>query len=252
MSFSASNAMDHWPEFDFHALEQRILARLRQDRRVPWFVLASVLLHAAIVLFAAAPAWLKPEPQEAPPLSVKLQAPKPPPPVVTPKPPPPPTTQSTPVRREQPPPPQPMPMVQPLASAPNAPAIAAREEPPPPPREIPVAPPPVVPPPAPRVIDDSAALGEYSRRLTEMVGRNKQYPAIARMRGWQGTTELELKLTPDGRLLGSRVLSSSGHEVLDRQALEMVEQIGQFPAFPQPRDQPLTLRLPVIFKLAAQ
>lgn len=46
------------------------------------------------------------------------------------------------------------------------------------------------------------------------------YPQAARKAGWEGTVEVELEVGEDGRVVRSRVLSTSGHEILDRAALE--------------------------------
>lgn len=45
------------------------------------------------------------------------------------------------------------------------------------------------------------------------------YPSSARKAGWEGCVEIALEVAPDGRVIRARVLSSSGHGILDRAAL---------------------------------
>lgn len=45
------------------------------------------------------------------------------------------------------------------------------------------------------------------------------YPRIARLRGWEGTADVEVVLKPDGNVQQARIRKSSGHRVLDDAAL---------------------------------
>lgn len=119
------------------------------------------------------------------------------------------------------------------------------EQPAPPPVTEParVAPPPASP--------DLQALAGYGRSLAAALAIHQRYPRIARMRQWQGTTMLQLELAADGRLLQSRVLSSSGHEILDRQAQEMLRAALPLPTLPPGlAGRPLVVNVPVVFRLA--
>ena len=69
--------------------------------------------------------------------------------------------------------------------------------------------------------DINAALGQYSSTLGRAIAKHKSYPKIAQMRGWQGDCLLDLKLDGNGNVLSASVKETSGHEVLDNQALEM-------------------------------
>lgn len=94
-------------------------------------------------------------------------------------------------------------------------------------------------------------LANYTKTISGQVGRLKQYPSIARLRGWQGTTVISLLLAADGTILQVRVEQSSGHDVLDSQALAMVRQAEPLPPHPERHDgDPLTVRLPIVFALA--
>ncbi|HET6720197.1 MAG TPA: energy transducer TonB [Rhodocyclaceae bacterium] len=94
-------------------------------------------------------------------------------------------------------------------------------------------------------------LANYTKTISGQVGRLKQYPSIARLRGWQGTAVISILLAADGTILQVRVEQSSGHDVLDSQALAMVRQAEPLPPYPGQHDgDPLTVRLPIVFALA--
>jgi protein TonB len=93
-------------------------------------------------------------------------------------------------------------------------------------------------------------LGQYSSTLGRAIAKHKQYPKVAQMRGWQGDCLLDLKLDGSGNVLSASVKESSGHEVLDNQALEMARKAAPFPAPPEVlRDRSFNLTVPVSFKL---
>jgi protein TonB len=94
-------------------------------------------------------------------------------------------------------------------------------------------------------------LANYTKTISGQVGRLKRYPSIARLRGWQGTAVISIQLAADGSVLQVRVEQSSGHDVLDSQALAMVRQAEPLPPYPEQHDgDPLTVRLPIVFALA--
>lgn len=72
----------------------------------------------------------------------------------------------------------------------------------------------------------------YWRALNRFVKQGHAYPRRARMAGIEGTVLVELILAGDGRILRYRVLRSSGHEVLDKAALDAVSGLATLPAPP--------------------
>ena len=118
------------------------------------------------------------------------------------------------------------------------------------PIEVPRPSPTAVPPRPPAI--DAGALAAYGRELAGAVATHQRYPRIALLRQWQGTAVLQLELAADGRLLGVRVLSSSGHDTLDRQALEMVREAVPLPSLPAAlAGRPLTVEVPVVFRITS-
>ncbi len=106
------------------------------------------------------------------------------------------------------------------------------------------------PPPAPSQAEIDNATGRYGNALWSAISKHKKYPKIAQMRGWQGETIIELELDGTGKLKSKKVVQSSGYEVLDKQALEMVEKALPFPTPPEAlRNSNFTITVPVPFKL---
>lgn len=134
-----------------------------------------------------------------------------------------------------------------------APALRAED---PPPTALPVqATPPVSASvsltPGPVAAPDPQALAGYGSSVAGALAGHQRYPRIAQMRQWQGTTLLQLEISADGRLLEGRVLSSSGHDVLDRQALDMLRAAQPLPPPPATlAGRPLVVNVPVVFRLA--
>lgn len=105
-------------------------------------------------------------------------------------------------------------------------------------------------PPAPSQTDIDDARGKYGHSLWGAISKHKKYPKIAAMRNWQGEAIVELELDGNGKLKSKKIIKSSGHDVLDNQALEMVEKALPFPAPPEAlRGTNFTITVPVPFKL---
>ncbi len=135
------------------------------------------------------------------------------------------------------------------ASAPEArpkfPSTVRREEA----ASAPVSPSPPLATQAVRPVDDSQALDDYGRSLLETLARRQQYPRLAALRGWEGEVRLSLKVAGKGGLLTVQVVRSSGYELLDRHALELV-QGATLPALPGSfGDREIQVVIPVHYKL---
>jgi len=118
-----------------------------------------------------------------------------------------------------------------------------------------VAPAPVIapapaqaPPPAP----DPRLLERYGDELSRRFANQQNYPRLAAMRGWEGEVLLRLTIAPTGGLASVRIVRSSGHEVLDKHAVSLVQQSGPLPKPPRGFDeQDLEITVPVRYKLRA-
>lgn len=152
----------------------------------------------------------------------------------------------------------------PVPAMPAMPVTEARDEAPAPlpePRAaIEVSAPPPAPEPVPAVMQapepkraeiDAELLARYGRSISQALSGYKSYPRIAQANGWEGAVTMRLRVAQSGKLIGVTVLASSGHEVLDRQAIEMANKAGRLPLPPEGlRDrEELAVLVPVIFRL---
>lgn len=96
----------------------------------------------------------------------------------------------------------------------------------------------------------TSSTNDYSSLLADAISKYKQYPKIAQMRGWQGLIIIELQLNPQGGVIYSQIKKSSGYDVLDQEALEMIKRASPFPQPPEAlRNKNFTVLVPIAFKL---
>jgi len=224
-------------------------------------LLLSLALHAiTLAMLPGLPTALN---KTANSLTVELQSP-PPKPLPPPEPPKPAPKELKELPKKLPPQPKPQPippppveMTQPEPAPVHTPepppqviaALPKAEEPPP--AFVAPTPPPAPPKPkAPTEQDIEMARGNYGNLLSREFAKYKQYPRIAQMRGWQGTSKVELHIDANGNITSSTISESSGFEVLDKQALEMVRKASPLPLPPEVlRGREFTIIVPVAFRL---
>lgn len=89
----------------------------------------------------------------------------------------------------------------------------------------------------------------YGQLLYDMVGKNKQYPQLAIRRNWEGTVTISARVSM-GKVVEISMLDSSGHKVLDEQALKMVKKaVEQLPVQENLARKSFTVVIPVDFHL---
>ncbi len=129
-------------------------------------------------------------------------------------------------------------------------AVAPKVDAPPPTQIVPIPATAKEEPPVVSQADLDDARSRYGNSLWGAISKHKKYPKIAAMRNWQGEAIVELELDGNGKLKSKKIVQSSGHEVLDKQALEMVEKALPFPPPPDAlRGTNFTITVPVPFKL---
>ena len=93
-------------------------------------------------------------------------------------------------------------------------------------------------------------LRQYRLSLASAARRFKQYPAQAHQRGWEGTVEVALKMSAPSPVPEVTLVRSSGHNVLDEQAVAMLTQAARVTALPEGlKARDFRLLLPVQFSL---
>ncbi len=91
---------------------------------------------------------------------------------------------------------------------------------------------------------------QYRLALIVATRRYKRYPAIAMEKGWQGRVEVRMVIGANGMLASTSIKTSSGHEILDNQAMDMLKKgktTVQIPAGLRGRE--FSIDVPVIFNL---
>jgi periplasmic protein TonB len=122
-------------------------------------------------------------------------------------------------------------------------ALAPALEPAPVPLELPA-------PALPEPVPSAELLAGYGKRISEALSRYKEYPRVAQLRGWEGAVTMRLRVAPSGRLVDAELYTSSGYEVLDKQAIAMATRAAQLPVPPEGLNGgEVAVLVPVVFRL---
>ncbi|HEY9381461.1 MAG TPA: TonB family protein, partial [Burkholderiales bacterium] len=131
----------------------------------------------------------------------------------------------------------------PVAEAPSTPA----------PTDAVVAPPPSAP-----VVEagqavvapEPVSIAQYQLALNVAAKKYRDYPRYARAREWEGRVTVRLDIGADGRAQRIRVTKSSGHELLDNTALEMLRKAQRDTPVPDAlRTRSFIVEVAVLFEL---
>ncbi len=97
---------------------------------------------------------------------------------------------------------------------------------------------------------DPALLERYGRSLSALFARQQNYPRLAAMRGWEGEVQLRITVARKGNIVATQVVRSSGFEVLDQNAIQLVSAAGPLPQPPESlHKQEIQIIVPVRYKL---
>lgn len=98
---------------------------------------------------------------------------------------------------------------------------------------------------------DADGIRSYRIGLAREARSHRRYPPLALERGWTGTAEIQVDVSRQGRARQILLARSSGHEILDREAVAMMSHAAASAALPDSlRGQEFAVRLPVVFDLA--
>jgi protein TonB len=100
--------------------------------------------------------------------------------------------------------------------------------------------------------DEDAALKRFTQDIWRIVGKvvsERDYPRLARDRGWEGLTKVRVEIGSDGLLKKVTVTRSSGFPVLDDRAVAKMQEI-KLPNIPDElRERAFSVDVPFRFSL---
>jgi len=95
-----------------------------------------------------------------------------------------------------------------------------------------------------------AMLAQYRLAIIEAARRYKRYPRVALDNNWQGKAQVQMAIGANGTIASMTIKTSSGHDILDRQALEMIRNAKPLTAIPAGLlGKPFAIEIPVVFSL---
>jgi len=98
--------------------------------------------------------------------------------------------------------------------------------------------------------DEAGTLAQYRIAIIAAARRFKKYPRVAVDNNWEGRVEVRMVIGPNGAIAALGIRTSTGHEALDRQALDMIRRAIPVTPIPAPlRSREITVDVPVIFSL---
>ena len=250
-----------------------VLQPLAEGRTLFWCMLASIALHALVLIgmsWAPAPAppaktLLVLNATLAPSAAAPTASPQPPQPKQAPPPPTEPVSTPRPASAK--------PATTPIASAQRtAPAEPAKAPPPASATAAPSPAPSSAQPPAPVQAKaapqapagilaaeaapkpgdgvDGETVKRYRLEVILAARQKKFYPKIAIEKGWQGRVEVHMVIGANGMVASAAIKSGSGHEVLDNQALDMLKKGKTTVPIPASlRGREFSIDVPIIFNL---
>jgi protein TonB len=99
-------------------------------------------------------------------------------------------------------------------------------------------------------VPDPGSLAQYRLALIGAAKRQKRYPPRAIELGWEGRVDVRLIVGANGALAQLAVERSSGHDLLDRQALELMRKAAALtPVPPALANREFAVEVPVLYEL---
>ena len=93
-------------------------------------------------------------------------------------------------------------------------------------------------------------VSNYSNLLRAHIAKHKKYPRIAQRRKMQGEVVIAIQIGGDGSLISKNIQKSSGHKVLDKEGMNMMEKSKPFPVPPDTLKNSVTnVVVPIAFNL---
>jgi TonB family protein len=87
----------------------------------------------------------------------------------------------------------------------------------------------------------------WQRAVGRIIRRNQGYPARLIEDGIEGSVKMRVDVATDGTIIGQQVVESSGHPLLDEEAVYLMRRIA-FPALPEERAS-ISLTIPLNYRI---
>ena len=153
---------------------------------------------------------------------------------------------------------EPPPLPKPVIEQPLPPPLPQAKDPEPI-KELPVLPPEdIVPIDMPREetvspkidpLQEAKIIEDYGQLLAAHISQFKRYPRIAQRRGWEGELTLEVRLDKHANILNIMILNKSNYDVLDQEAIKMIERSKPLPKPTDLTSETFTVFIPIKFGL---
>lgn len=90
----------------------------------------------------------------------------------------------------------------------------------------------------------------YLAKVVAKIQYYKSYPKKAKKLKLEGTSFLKFTLSRNGKVIAKSIRTSSGHNLLDKATLKILDKIGSFPRFGKKiKQQEMTLVIPIEYSL---
>jgi protein TonB len=97
------------------------------------------------------------------------------------------------------------------------------------------------------VVAPAYADSAWSRKVSQMITANYNYPRSAQLRHEQGSAKIKIAISGTGKVLSVNLVQSSGSAILDREAVRIPMKVGSFPAPPTHSNTELVF--PITFRI---
>ncbi len=93
----------------------------------------------------------------------------------------------------------------------------------------------------------------YLDEVKYWLEKHKIYPRRSRMKGLEGEVTLTITFTREGQITSQKLITSSGHDILDKAAMDTLKAASPLPSMPPSlRGNTMTLNVPFGFFLAGE
>ncbi|MDR3205381.1 MAG: energy transducer TonB [Deltaproteobacteria bacterium] len=94
------------------------------------------------------------------------------------------------------------------------------------------------------------ALKAYQAKVRLRLERSKKYPPGAQSKRLTGVTTVTFVISRNGTVTSTRMVKSSGHQILDDEAMSLLRRVSPLPPFPEAMSQAsITLTVPLRFSV---